>query len=149
MTWKFVRFTDVHFLKVTYNYFISSTLIQYLFAKYFSRAFWPFIFFVHNMCMLLVALKVMPPYYFHGNYNRYKDHNSIIWQRKFSATKHFFFFFNVVSTIPTAISPVINKILNYGLMKICTDGGSSLLLSPLLKRTTHHHTAHISTVWSL
>jgi len=32
----------------------------------------------------LVALKVMPPFYFHGNDNRYKKHNSGIWYSKFS-----------------------------------------------------------------
>jgi len=27
----------------------------------------------------MVALKVMPPIYLHGNYNRYKEHDNSIW----------------------------------------------------------------------
>ena len=27
-------------------------------------------------CFLLVTLKVMPPIYFHGNYNNYEEHNN-------------------------------------------------------------------------
>ena len=38
------------------------------------------------------APEVMPPSYFHGNYSRYKEYNSIILQSKFSATKWYIFF---------------------------------------------------------
>ena len=36
------------------------------------------------------SLKVMPPIYFHGNDNRYKEHSNTIWQSKFSVRKHCF-----------------------------------------------------------
>jgi len=39
---------------------------------------------------MYIALKVMPPIYFHGDYNRYKEHNNTIGWSKFSATKHYF-----------------------------------------------------------
>ena len=32
----------------------------------------------------------MPPIYFHGNNNRYKEHSNSIWQSKFSTTKSHF-----------------------------------------------------------
>jgi len=47
-----------------------------------------------------VALKVMPPDYFHGNCNSYRKHNNTIWQSIFSATKHYFF--SIVSVISYA-----------------------------------------------
>ena len=48
----------------------------------------------------------MPPLYFHGNYNGYKEHNNTIWQSKFSATK---LFFNIVTTISSAFSPAMES----------------------------------------
>ena len=32
----------------------------------------------------------MPPIHFHGNYNRYKEHNNTIQQRKFWTRKHYY-----------------------------------------------------------
>ena len=37
-----------------------------------------------------VVPKVMPPTCFHGNYNRHRDHNKIVGNSKFSASKHYF-----------------------------------------------------------
>ena len=34
------------------------------------------------------APKVMPSIYYHGNYERYREHNDAIRKSKFSATKH-------------------------------------------------------------
>ena len=39
---------------------------------------------------MAVTLKVMPPTYFHGNYNRYKEHSNTVGWIKFSATEHCF-----------------------------------------------------------
>ena len=57
----------------------------------------------------------MPPVYFHGNYNWYKEHNHAVRLCKFSATKHCFFHW--VTTISCAFSPVINKSLHTILTK--------------------------------
>ena len=57
-----------------------------------------------------VAPEVMPPIYVNGNYNRYKEHNSTIWQSKFSATKHYFS--TQSSPLAYAFSPVTNKSLH-------------------------------------
>jgi len=54
----------------------------------------------------------MPPIYFHGNYNRYKGHETL--------------FFNIVTTIGYALSPAMNKSLHAALIKICTSGGAPL-----------------------
>jgi len=37
----------------------------------------------------------MLPIYFHGNYNRFKEHNNNVWESKFSATEHYFFNMNL------------------------------------------------------
>ena len=47
------------------------------------------------MLYILVDLKGMPPVYFHGSYNSYKEHKNTVWQRKFSIT----LYFNVVTAV--------------------------------------------------
>ena len=42
-----------------------------------------------------VSLKVMPPVYFHRNYQRFKQQKDTVWQNKFSSIKHHF------SAVPT------------------------------------------------
>ena len=49
-------------------------------------------------------------------------------------------FFNTVTTIGCAFLPAVNKNLHSTLITVCTGEGDILLLSPLLKHTTHHHT---------
>ena len=78
----------------------------------------------------------MSPNYFHGNYNKYKEHNTIC---KFSAAKCCF------STTGCAFLPARNKTLHATLVKICTSGCGPLLLSPLLEHTTYHFTVLTST----
>ena len=56
-------------------------------------------------------------------------------------------FFNTATTTSSAFSPVMNKSLHAILIKICTSWGDTLLLSPLLKHTTHYLTVFTSTVW--
>ena len=38
----------------------------------------------------IIILKVMPPIYLYGIYNKCTEHNNTAWQSKFSATKHYF-----------------------------------------------------------
>jgi len=57
----------------------------------------------------------MPPIYFQGDYNRNKEYNNTIWQRKFSAAKHHF----QHSTISYVFSPVMNESLHATLVTIC------------------------------
>ena len=85
----------------------------------------------------------MPPICFHGNYNRYKENNNTVWQSKFSITKHYF------STLSSPLATLFHqRCLYVALVKIYTSGDEPLLLSPLLKHTTHHLTVFTSTAWS-
>ena len=86
----------------------------------------------------------MPPIHFHGNYNRYKEHKNTIWQRTFSATKHYF----STKSRPLAFLPVMNKNLHVVLVTIYTSECDPLFLLPLLKCTTYHLTVLTATVWS-
>ena len=52
-------------------------------------------------------------------------------------------FFDIFNTISYAFPPVLNKRLHATLITIYTTRGDRLLLSPLLKCITLHHTAHI------
>jgi len=56
--------------------------------------------------------------------------------------------FNIVITFSSAFSSVMNKSLHAELMNICTRRGDPLLLSLLLKHTTHCLTVLTSTLWS-
>jgi len=38
--------------------------------------------------LLGVTPKEMPPIYFHGSYNKYKEQSNSIWESKSSATEH-------------------------------------------------------------
>ena len=58
-------------------------------------------------------------------------------------------FFNIVTTINYAFSPAMNYSLHAALLTICTSGGNPLLLSSVMKCTTHCLTALTFTVWSL
>jgi len=84
-----------------------------------------------------ITLKVMPPIYSYGNYNRYKEHCLIGQIPRYKTL-----FFN--------ISPLAERFcqneqdLCAALVNIYTSGGSPL--SPLLKCTT---TVLTSTVWCL
>ena len=57
-------------------------------------------------------------------------------------------FFIIVTAISYAFSPTMNKSLHAVLIKICTNRGDPLLLSPLMKHTTHCLTVLTSTLWS-
>jgi len=65
----------------------------------------------------------------------YREYNNTIWQSKFSATEQYFF--NRAITTSCAFSPSKNKSPHCTLVKICTSGGGTLSLAPLLKCTTH------------
>ena len=84
----------------------------------------------------------MFPIFFHGNYNRYKEYYLIEQILSYRVL-----FFNVVTMASYAFSPVMNKSLHAVLIKICSRG-DPLLLSPLLKYTTHCSALLTSTVWS-
>ena len=58
---------------------------------------------------MLVTPKVMPPIYFHGNNNRYKEHNNAA--SKFSAT-----------AISSAFLPVMNKSLHAAVWELLGHG---------------------------
>ena len=85
--------------------------------------------------------------YFHGNYNRYKEHKNGVVAEQILSYK--ILFFNIVTTISSAFSPAMNKSLHTVLVKISTGGNDQLSLLPLLKCTTHHLTVLRSTVWLL
>jgi len=89
---------------------------------------------------------VMPPIYFHANYNRHNTYSNTVWRSKFSACK--MLFFNTVTTISCAFSPAMNKSLHAVLVEVCTSWGDPWPLSPLLKCTTHRLSVLTSTVWS-
>ena len=55
-------------------------------------------------------------------------------------------FFNTVTTISCAFSPVMNKSLYAAIITICTSRDDPLSLMPLLKRSTHCLTVLTSTV---
>ena len=57
----------------------------------------------------------MLPVYFHGNCNRYKQHNNGIWCRKFSATE---LFVELIITISYTFLPAMNESLHAVLVKI-------------------------------
>ena len=88
--------------------------------------------------------KVMSPIYFHGNFNRYKEHNNAIWSTKILYYKTLFF--HTVTTISYAFSPVMNKNLHAALVTVRTSRGDLLLL--LVKHTTCRLTVLNPTVWS-
>ena len=71
--------------------------------------------FIFSVVSTLVTPEVMPPVYFHGNYNRFKEHNNI-WQSKFWAVKHYF---SIVITISCAFLPTVNESLRVMLVKNC------------------------------
>lgn len=73
----------------------------------------------------------MPPVYFHGNYDRYKEHSNTVWKSIFSATKYYFF--NVDMSISYRFSPAKDKSLHVVLINICTSRVEPLF--PLLKCT--------------
>mgnify|MGYP001853061509 CR=1 FL=1 len=77
----------------------------------------------------------MPPIYFHGNYNRYKEHNNAVWQSKFSATKYYFSAHSLPLAMLFFLLPM-NKSLHAMLIKIHTSRGDPLSLLPLLKWIT-------------
>ena len=64
----------------------------------------------------------MPPIYFHGNYNRYSEHNNTIWQRILSYKT---VLFNTGTTVSYAFLPAMNRNLHVALIKICTSRGDS------------------------
>ena len=67
---------------------------------------------MYGFCLhMYVTPKVMPAIYFHGNYNRYKEHSNTIWQSKFSATK--ILCYSTVTTISYAFSPAMKKSLHW------------------------------------
>jgi len=70
--------------------------------------------------------KVMPPIYYHGNYNRYKEHNNTNWKQILS---YKMLFFNIVTTIKYALLPVMNKSLHVMHVKTCSSGGDPLFHS--------------------
>jgi hypothetical protein len=74
-----------------------------------------------------VAPEVIPPMYFHGNYNRYKEHNNTYLTEQILSYKTLFF--DVVTTIGYALWPALNKSLDAAIIKICTSGGDSLFRS--------------------
>ena len=63
----------------------------------------------------------MSPIYFHGNYNRYKEHNNTQQILSYKTL-----LLNIITTISCAFSPVMNKILHVALIKICTNRGGPL-----------------------
>jgi len=69
----------------------------------------------------------MTPIYLHRNYNRYKEHNTVIWQSKFLVAKTLFY--NIVSTISYAFSLVVNKILHDTCLKFRTSEDDPLFQS--------------------
>jgi len=95
------------------------------------------------------APKVMPPIYFHGNYNRYKEHNTI-WQRKFSATKHCF----QIYLLPLAMlfcQPWRRACMLQSWKTApaeVTNCFTAAMTSSLLKQNSHCPTVLTSTVWS-
>ena len=84
----------------------------------------------------------MPPIYFHGNYNGYKQHsNSRVQQILCYRT----LFFNTVTIISCAFSPVMN--LCAAFVRISTSRGD-----PVTTAETHHspsHYAHIHCLISI
>ena len=88
----------------------------------------------------------MPPIYFHGNYSRYKK--TLLCYLIVKIITYKTLFFSIFTTIPYVFRPAMNKSLHAMLAKICTSRGDPLLLSPLLKCTTHHLIALTSAVWS-
>ena len=54
----------------------------------------------------------MPPIYFHGNYNRYKEHNLLEQIVSYKTL-----FFDVVTTIGYALSPAMNKSLHAAIVR--------------------------------
>ena len=72
------------------------------------------------------SLKVMPPIYFHGTYNRNKEYNNTVWQQILSYRT---LFFGIIASISYAFSSRMNRSLHVALIKICTRGGDLLLHS--------------------
>jgi len=96
-----------------------------------------------------VALKVMPPIYYLGNENRYKEHNNTKRQCKFSAKNHYFQHSHPISWFTQMCwlrcSSFHDVTALYGHL-YC--GLSITWLLALLKCTTHCFTVFTSTVWS-
>ena len=92
----------------------------------------------------------MLPIYFHGTYNRHKEHNNTVWKNKFSATKHVSFFPHIVITISDAFLTAINNSLHSVLVKmgmaVQKVAGLSHHCCHCLKHTTHCLTALPSAV---
>ena len=63
----------------------------------------------------------MSPTDFHGNYNRYKEHNNTQQILSYKAL-----LLNIITTISCAFSPVMNKSLHILSVNICTSGGDPL-----------------------
>jgi len=68
----------------------------------------------------------MPPIYFHGNYNIYKQHNNTLIEQVLSYKA---LFFTTAATISYAFSTVMNKSMHATIVKICSVGGDPLLPS--------------------
>ena len=83
-----------HFILLNFNSFEKNlcTLYAYILIENELKK-WRLI--IHTCQIMRVALKVMPPIYFHGNYNRYKEH-TIIFQLQNTLCMFFFFFLFLV-----------------------------------------------------
>jgi len=64
--------------EISYSLGINGSLFFHHHWKWSETACDKSKFFLEFACML-VALKITPPVYFCGNYNRYKEHNNTIW----------------------------------------------------------------------
>jgi len=69
------------------------------------------------------------------------------FDRANSQLQHYDFFI-IIIIISCAFSPAMKMSLHSTPVEICNSGGDPQLLSPLLKRTTHHLTLLTSTGWS-
>jgi hypothetical protein len=79
--------------------------------------------FSHTLVYMKNAPKVMPPIYFHVNYNRRKVHNNAVGWSTFSATKNFC---STQSPLLASIFASDEQNLHAALIKICTSGGDLL-----------------------
>jgi len=91
----------------------------------------------------------MPPIYFHGNYNRYKEHDNHLTEQILSYTT---LFISRVTTVSCAFLPVMKKSLHGARITICMAAQNMACLSchchQLLKCITHSPTELTLTVWS-
>ena len=83
----------------------------------------------------------MPPIYFHGTYNSYKEHNNAIWQRKFSPARHYF------STHSQPVAVHFHQSLHAVLLTICNSRCGPIVTTAEAHHPLPHHD-HVHSVVS-